>query len=194
MAKWLLGTMVGLTALTVLSLFWMAHRVHKRGALGGKTSAALRSLYPLVLGLGGWFLGALVVLTALPAVPLDDALLVNLSVGIPIGLGMYWAWVHRDWSGVTKTAGFVGALSGALIGAWLGFNASAGFTAIFTTIVGAALGANLTLILLDITRDLPPRSRLADAGPDADPLPVLVGRTAPDYGRDPATGFKRLST
>ena len=37
-----------------------------RGRFGRKASAALRSLYPIVLGLGGWFLGALIVLTTMP--------------------------------------------------------------------------------------------------------------------------------
>ena len=61
----------------------------------------LRSVYPIVLGLGGWFLGVLIVITTLPGVPLDDELLAVLSVGVPVGLGIYWAWVHRDWSATT---------------------------------------------------------------------------------------------
>jgi len=36
-------------------------------------------------------------MTALPGVPLDSELLAVLSVGVPVGLGIYWAWVHRDW-------------------------------------------------------------------------------------------------
>ena len=76
----------------------MARRVHRRGRFGRKASATLRSLYPIVLGLGGWFLGVLIVLTTMPGVPLDDALLAALSVGVPIGLGIYFAWVNRDWS------------------------------------------------------------------------------------------------
>lgn len=70
----------------------MARRVHKRGRFGRKSSATLRSLYPIVLGLGGWFLGVLVVITTLPGVPLDHELLAVLSVGLPIGLGIYFAW------------------------------------------------------------------------------------------------------
>ena len=57
-----LGVMLGLAALTVLSLLWMARRVHRRGGYGRKASATLRSVYPIVLGLGGWFLGVLIVL------------------------------------------------------------------------------------------------------------------------------------
>jgi hypothetical protein len=71
-AKITLGTMLGLAALTVLSLLWMPLRIHRRGAFGPKASAFSRSLYAAVLGLGGLFLGALVVLTAFPTVPLTD--------------------------------------------------------------------------------------------------------------------------
>ena len=42
---------------------------------GRKAGATLRSLYPLVLGLGGWFLGVLIVITTMPGVPLDSELL-----------------------------------------------------------------------------------------------------------------------
>jgi pimeloyl-ACP methyl ester carboxylesterase len=105
-AKFVAGTMVGLALLAVLSLLWMARRVHKRGRFGRKTSATLRSVYPIVLGLGGWFLGALIVLTTLPGVPLDNEVLAVLGVGVPVGLGIYWAWVNRDWSAKTKGTGF----------------------------------------------------------------------------------------
>ena len=74
---------------------------------------ALRTLYPIVLGLGGWFLGVLIVLVAFPTVPLDDQVLAVLSVGVPIGLGIYWAWVDGDWSGKTKITGLVAAAGGA---------------------------------------------------------------------------------
>jgi pimeloyl-ACP methyl ester carboxylesterase len=151
-AKIVLGVMLGFAALTVLSLLWIALRVHKRGRFGRKTSATLRSLYPIVLGLGGWFLGVLVVMTTMPGVPLDDELLAAFSVGVPIGLGVYFAWVNRDWSAKTKTTGFAAAAAGALVGAWLGFNAMEDLVALLTAIVGAAAGANLTLILLDMTR------------------------------------------
>jgi len=151
LAKGIAGSMVGLGALTVLSLLWMARRVHKRGCFGRKASATLRSLYPMVLGLGGWFLGVLIVITTMPGVPLDNELLAVLPVAVPIGLGIYWAWVHRDRSATTKTAGFVAAMGGALLGAWLGFHATAGLLALITTIVGATVGANLLLIVLGMT-------------------------------------------
>jgi len=118
-----------------------------------ETSALLRTLYPLVLGVGGWFLGELVVMTAIPGVPLDDEPLVVLSMSLPIGLGIYFAGIRRGASVSTRIVGLVAAIGGALVGGWLGFNATAGFVAIATTLVGAALGANLSVILLDIARD-----------------------------------------
>jgi pimeloyl-ACP methyl ester carboxylesterase len=165
-AKILLGVMLGLAALTVLSLLWMALRVRWRGAFGRKSSAALRSLYPVVLGLGGLCLGVLVALTAIPTVPITDELLVGLSVGLPIGLGIYLAWVDSGWSAKTKTIGFAAAAAGALIGARLGFNVtSAGFGlfAPLLAIVGAAVGGNLTVLALDIAWDRQARDRFAEA-------------------------------
>jgi hypothetical protein len=126
--------------------------VHKRGRLGRKAGAMLRSLYPIVLGLGGWFLGALIVIIALPGVPLDDELRAVLTVAMAVGLGTYWAWVHRDWSARKRMTGFAAAVGGALAGAWLGFHAAVDLLALVTAIVGAAAGANLTLIVLDMSR------------------------------------------
>ena len=112
LAKGIAGTMIGLALIAVLSLLLMARRVRRRGGFGRKASAVLRSLYPLVLGLGGWFIGVLIVLTAFPTVPLDDELLAVLSIGMPIGLGIYWAWVNRDWSARAKTVGLRGGSGG----------------------------------------------------------------------------------
>jgi hypothetical protein len=157
----MLGVMLGPAALTVLSLLWMMLRVRWRGAYGRKSSAAPRSLYPVVLGLGGWFLGVLIVLATLPTVALDDELLGVLSIGVPIGLGIYLAWVHRDSSASTRTAGLVAAVGGSLAGASLGFHATAGLFAVVTTIVGATAGANLLLIALGMTLERSLRSRAA---------------------------------
>ena len=151
-AKLLLGVMVGLAALALLSLLWLARRVRVRGGVGRKASAVLRTAYPLLLGLGGWFAGLLVVLTLAPTVPLDDALLAVLSIGVPIGLGIYAGWVRRDLAPGARTAGFVAALAGAFAGAWLGFHVVTGFVAVATTIVGAIVGANLVLLVLDSAR------------------------------------------
>jgi pimeloyl-ACP methyl ester carboxylesterase len=163
LAKGIAGTMVGLALLTVLSLLLMAWRVRRRGRLGRKTGAMLRSLYPVVLGLGGWFLGVLIVISTMPGVPLDDELLGVLSVGVPVGLGIYFAWVNRDWSARTKTMGFAAAAGGALLGSWLGFNVTEGLMAVLTTVLGAAAVANLTLLALDIAWDRRAHDRFAEA-------------------------------
>jgi pimeloyl-ACP methyl ester carboxylesterase len=164
-AEIVLGVLVGLAVLTVLSLIWMALRVRWRGPFGRKSSVVLRSLYALVLGLGGWFVGLLVVLATMPGVPLTDEMLVAFSVGLPVGLGVYLAWVNRDWSSSIKTTGLAAAAGGALVGAWSGFHVtSAGFGlfAPLLAIVGAAVGANLTLVALDIAWDRQVRARFAE--------------------------------
>jgi pimeloyl-ACP methyl ester carboxylesterase len=159
-----LGVMLGWAALMVLSLAWMALRVRWRGRFGHKSSVALRSLYAVVLGLGGLFLGVLVVLTLFPGVPLVDELVTSLSVGVPIGLGVYLAWVNSDLSATTRLTGLAAGLGGALIGARFGFDVtSAGFGlfAPLLAIVGATVGANLILLALDIAWDWQARDRLA---------------------------------
>src|SRR5215217_1342391 len=108
-AKITLGAMLALAALTVLSLLGMARRVRTQGRIGPKSAALLRSVYPLVLGLGGWCLGTLIVLATMPGVRIDNELLVVLSVGVPIGLGIYWAWVHRAFSARSKRVGLAAA-------------------------------------------------------------------------------------
>jgi hypothetical protein len=152
-AKIVVGAMLALAALTLLSLLVMALRVRWRGAYGRKGSAVLRSIFPMVLGLGGWALGVMLVLAAMPGTPVDDELVVALSVGVPIGLGIYLAWVNRDWSAATRATGFAAATGGALVGAWLGFDATEGMLALLSAIVGAAVGGNLTLIHLDVAWD-----------------------------------------
>ncbi len=144
--------MIGFGLLTILSLLLMWRRAHKRGGFGRKASAMLRSVYLLVLGLGGWFIGLIIVLVALPTVPLNSELMAVLSIGTPIGLGTYWAWVNRDRPARATRIGIWVALTGALVGALLGFNATAGIMAVITTIVGAGCGANLGLIALDVAR------------------------------------------
>jgi pimeloyl-ACP methyl ester carboxylesterase len=156
-----LGVMLGLAALAVLSLSWMLLRVRWRGAYGRKRSAALRSLYPIVLGLGGWSLGVLIVIATMPSVPLDNELLGALSIGVPIGLGIYLAWVNPDWSVLTKATGLAAAVVGALVGASLGFNVTEGLVAMLTTVAGATVGANVMLLGLDVAWDWQARERFA---------------------------------
>ena len=165
-AEIVLGAMLALAALTVLSLLYMALRVRWRGPFGRKSSVALRTVYPIVLGLGGLFLGVLIVLTTNAGVSLIDELVVSLSIGVPVGLGVYLAWVNRDSATPTNT-GLAVAAGGALIGAWLGFNVTSagfGFLAPFVAIVGATAGANLGLIGLDILWDRQARARSVESG------------------------------
>ena len=143
--------MLGFGAVAALSLALLWRRSRRRGRIGRKASVVLRSVYTLVLGLGGWFIGVLVVLIAFPTVPLDDVLLAVLSIGIPVGLGVYLAWVDRG--SPAWRAGLWAAMAGALAGAWLGYHAGTGLLAVITTILGAAVGANLVLIVLDVVRD-----------------------------------------
>ena len=144
----------------------MAWWVHKRGRFVSTASAVLRSLYPIVLGLGGFLLGTLIVLATMPSVPIDNQLLVALFIGLPVGLGIYFAWVHRSWPARSKGLGLAAAVVGALVGAWLGFHATAGLLALAPAILGAVAGANLILILLDMARA---RSTHYQAAPDATP-------------------------
>ena len=53
LANILLGTLVGVAGVALLSLRPMAVRVWQRGAFGTKTRPVLRSVLPVVLGLGG---------------------------------------------------------------------------------------------------------------------------------------------
>ncbi|HEX3291343.1 MAG TPA: alpha/beta fold hydrolase [Gaiella sp.] len=153
LAKGIAAGLVVLPLIVVVLLVGMARRLHHRGSFGPVSSAALRTVVPVVLGLGGWLLGVLLAITVMPGVPLDDELLASLSAGAPIGLGIYLAWVHRDWSGRSRGIGFAAALAGALTGAWLGFQAAADLVALLTTIAGATVGANLALLLLDVAWD-----------------------------------------
>jgi hypothetical protein len=152
LAKGFAGTMIGLALLTVLSLLAMAVRVHRRGRIGRKAGALLRSAYSVVLGLGGWFLGVLIVISTMPSVPLDSVTLAVLSIGLPVGLGIYFAWVDRDSPAGNEVVGLAVALAGALVGVRLGFDATAGLLALLTATIGAGAGANLTLIMLDMSR------------------------------------------
>ena len=163
------GAMVGFAVLTVLSLLWMALRQtprfgrKKTPRFGRKKSVLMRSLYPVVLGLGGWFAGVLLVLTTMPGIPIDDPWLATLSVGVPVALGIHYAWLNRDSPARTRLTGFVAAVVGGLVGAWLGFHAGADLLALVTAIVGAVAGTNLALILLDISMARSARQRLAAA-------------------------------
>jgi pimeloyl-ACP methyl ester carboxylesterase len=175
-ARILLATLVSLAALTMLSLIALTRRVRTRGRVGPVAAAALRSLYAVVLGLGGWSLGALIVLTALPAVRVTDPLVVVPSVAVPIGLGTYFAWTHRDRAASTRRAGGVAVGAAALAGAWLGFHAAPGPLALFTAIAGAVAGGNLALLVFDMwaarSAKAPPPAAPVDAEPA---MPARIG-------------------
>ena len=99
-----------------------------------------------------------------------------LSVGVPIGLAVYFAWVDRDWSTRTKAIGFAAAAGGALVGAWLGFNvtsAALGMLAPLLAIPGAVVGANVTVLALDVAWDLQARERFAAASETLEAQPSV---------------------
>ena len=112
LGKGLAGAILGLALLTALSLLWMP---------GGCTSADASDASPArpaVAVPDRARPGRMVRRRAHRSddeadVPLDDARLATLSVGVPIGLGLYFAWVNRDWRATTKAAGFAAAMGGA---------------------------------------------------------------------------------
>jgi uncharacterized membrane protein YdfJ with MMPL/SSD domain/pimeloyl-ACP methyl ester carboxylesterase len=161
LGKGFAGTFFGLPVVAFLLLLLLWRRSRKRGRIGRTASVLLRSVFAVVLGLAGWFAGVVIVLLAFPDVALDDTLLAVLSIGVPIGLGIYLAWVNRELPAGGRSIGFLTAMACALVGAWLGFNAATGLLAVITTIVGAALGANLTLLALDIASCRQVRDRSA---------------------------------
>jgi len=163
-AKIVLAVLLGFAALTIVSLLLLALRVWRRGGLGRKASGAVRGAYVIVLGLGGWFIGELIVLTALPTVALDSEVVSALSIGLPVGLGVFLAWVRAGRPARANVIGLAGALAAALVGAWLGYNVLDGLFAVVTTILGAQIGANLALIVFDLVRERAPK-----------PAPELVG-------------------
>ena len=149
-AKDLLAFMIGFALLAVIWLVILAIRVRRRGGTGRKTGAWIRSAGPIVFGLGGWFLGALLVLRFWPNVPLEDQLLAVVSVAVPIWLGVYAGWVRTDTPKAMRAKGIGAAGVGVVVGAALGYHVTSGLIALITTIIGAAVVSNLSLLVLDI--------------------------------------------
>ena len=85
-----------------------------------------------------------------------------------IALGLYLAWIHRDWDRATKSLGLLAVTAGALLGGWLGFTAVSGLFAVVTTTIGAAAGGNLALIAVSLVRE---RSARAMATTPPQPTP-----------------------
>jgi hypothetical protein len=142
---------VGLAALAVATaalLTWMAVQVGRRGGVDPRVSAWLRGLAPLVLGPGGWFLGALIASSLWPA-GLSGVTLAVVAVGATVGSGIYLAWVHKGRTLWILVGGLVLALGGAGLGAWLGRALVDGLTGALAAVVGAAIGANLALVIHD---------------------------------------------
>ena len=148
----ILATMVGVALVAVIWLVVLAIRIRRRGGTGRKTGAWIRSAGPIVFGLGGWFLGALLVLRfwLWPSLPLDDQLLAVVSIAVPIWLGVYAGWVRTDTPKAMRAKGIGAAGVGAVVGAVLGFHVTSGLMALITTIIGAAVVSNLSLLVLDI--------------------------------------------
>lgn len=55
LGKGFAATMIALPVVVLLSLLLLWRRSRKRGRIGRKSSVLLRSVYSLILGLGGWF-------------------------------------------------------------------------------------------------------------------------------------------
>jgi pimeloyl-ACP methyl ester carboxylesterase/phage tail protein X len=156
-AEIVVSVFLGFAGLVVLSLLWFARRLRRGAMFGRKTSVAVRSLLPLVLGFGGWCLGVLIALVAFPTVPITGEMLAVVSIAPPVALAVFAGWFRP--AALPGVAAVV-ALSTAALGAWLGYHVpnAPGFGPV-TAIVGAILAANLGLIALDITA--PAKARIA---------------------------------
>lgn len=162
-AKYLLALMLGLVVTAAAVLLWAALRGRVRGAAGRKTSLAMRTVLALLVGLGGWFAGALIALTFWTTVPLSSEPLGVVSASGPVALVLYLAWTRRDASRAAKLTGLLAAGGGALAGGWYGYTAIPGFTGLFATIIGAIAAGNIALIALGLSGALPGRPAAAPA-------------------------------
>jgi len=153
----------GLVVVAAILLGWLSLRLRRRGNVGVKTGVAGRSIYALFIGLGGWCLGALVLLTLMPSVSLSNVLVNVPFIAVPVALAVYLAWSHRSWSRSTRMDGLAAVVGGALVGTWLGLHVVSGLFGAFTAVFGAILGANLAVLLRDVVRGTP------SAGPSGMP-------------------------
>jgi uncharacterized membrane protein YebE (DUF533 family) len=87
---------------------------------------------------------------------------------VPIALGLYLAWTHRDWDRATKSRGLLAVTAGALLGGWLGFSATSGLSALVTTTIGAAAGGNLALIAVSLFRERSARAAMVNSATATD--------------------------
>ena len=161
----LLGVTVGATVLALALLTVLARRA-RRGGFRPRAGMWLRILTPLPLGLGGWFLAALLIWTLdLPTFIFGTTAVIP-AVSAAVGLGTWLAWTRPGRPRRTALAVTLGA---AVAGALLGYAAGATLTAPLTAIVGAAAAANLALVIVEL------RLRGPHPAPVAPEDPVLAG-------------------
>jgi pimeloyl-ACP methyl ester carboxylesterase len=179
LATTILTVLLTVTVAAVLSLAVLARRVHVRGRIRPRVSVMVRSVLTILLGLAGWCLGALMVLTFLPGVRIDNELLVVLSVGVPVALGVHLARMQTDWARSTRRSGLATATAGALGGAWLGSSATDGLPGLAAALAGAIAGANFAVVLLDILQARGPERPAAEvsdgSSPEAAPAASTTG-------------------
>jgi pimeloyl-ACP methyl ester carboxylesterase len=155
LAKIVLASLAGLAAISIVTLLCLPLRLRRRASVGTKTGFVTRVLLAPLVGLGGWALGLLAVLTVWPSVsPAYEPMLV-LSIGAPVALAVYFAWVHRTWSGSIRNAGLCAVVGGAAVGAWLGLHTLTGLFGVVTAVLGAVLGANLAVLVRDMVGGTP---------------------------------------
>jgi len=145
----------GLVVVAAILLVWLSLRLRRRGDVGVKTGVVARSIFALFVGLGGWCLGALVLLTLLPSVALSNEPVSVLFIAVPVALVVYIAWIHRSWPRSIRMAGLGAAAGGALVGTWVGLHAVTGLFAVFFAVFAAILGANLAVLLRDVIQGTP---------------------------------------
>ncbi len=147
-ARLLVGVALAGVVLGLAVLGLMARRRRRRGGFGPRAGVWLRVLTVVPLGLGGWFLGVLLVWTVNPDDFVASATVIAPGVGLLIGGGAYLTWVRRDVPVQARRAALAGSVGAALVGAFLGSAALPGLMAPLTAILGAAAAANLLLVLL----------------------------------------------
>ena len=159
-AKIILTTLAGLALITVALLVWLPLplRLRRRGSVGRKTAIATRAVYAPVIGLGGWCLSVLVVLTLWPSLSLASEPLAVGSVAVPVAVSIYLAWVHGARPRATRNAGLGSVVAGAVAGAWLGLHEVDGLFSVTTAVLGAVLGSNLAVLVRDVLGGTPPVS------------------------------------
>jgi pimeloyl-ACP methyl ester carboxylesterase len=140
-----LSVTVGVALLALVLLTVLIRRA-RRGGFRPRAGMWLRILTPLPLGLGGWFLAALLIWSLDLNTFIAGTTAVIPAVSAAVGLGAWAAWIRQDRPRRTALAVALGA---AVAGALLGYSAGATLTAPLTAIVGAAAAANLTLVILE---------------------------------------------